>query len=43
LNLFFSTIEQEMKYRNWNSEKDGELETRLMYRDLILLRRNTIR
>lgn len=43
LNLFFSTIEQEMKYRNWNSEKDVELETRLMYRDLILLRRNTIR
>lgn len=43
LNLFFSTTEQEMKYRNWNSEKDGELETRLMYRDLILLRRNSLR
>lgn len=43
LNLFFSTIEQEMKYRNWNIEKDGKLETRLMYRDMILLRRNSIR
>jgi GNAT superfamily N-acetyltransferase len=43
LNLFFSTIDQEMKYRNWNREKDGELKTRLMYRDMILLRRNTIR
>ena len=28
---------------NWNREKDGELKTRLMYRDMILLRRNTIR
>lgn len=43
LNLFFSTIEQEMKYRNWDINKDGYLETRLMYRDMILLRRNTIR
>lgn len=43
LNLFFSTIEQEMKYRNWDCNKDGNLETRLMYRDMILLRRNTIR
>lgn len=43
LNLFFSTIDQEMKYRNWDSNKDGNLETRLMYRDMILLKRNTIR
>jgi hypothetical protein len=43
LNLFFSTIDQEMKYRNWNREKDGELKTRLMYRDMILLRRCSIR
>lgn len=43
LNLFFSTIDQEMKYRNWDNKKDGDLETRLMYKDMILLRRNTIR
>ena len=43
LNLFFSSLEQEMKYRNWNTEKDGPLETRLMFRDMILLRRNSIR
>lgn len=43
LNLFFSTIDQEMKYRNWDNIKDGDLETRLMYKDMILLRRNTIR
>ena len=43
LHLFFSSLEQEMKYRNWNTEKDGKLETRLMFRDMILLRRNSIR
>jgi hypothetical protein len=32
-----------MEYRNWNPEKDGKLETRLMYRDLILLKRDSIR
>lgn len=43
LNLFFSSIEQEMQYRNWNVEKDGPLETRLMFRDMILLKRPSIR
>ncbi|MBQ0020777.1 MAG: hypothetical protein KBT39_09685 [Bacteroidales bacterium] len=43
LNLFFSSVEQEMKYRNWNSEKDGKLETRLMYKDMILSKRPSIR
>ena len=43
LQLFFSDKSQEMKYRNWNEDKDGQLETRLMYRDLILLRRMSIR
>lgn len=43
LKLFFSSLEQEMEYRNWNIEKDGPLETRLMFRDLILLKRPSIR
>ena len=43
LNLFFSSVEQEMEYRNWNLEKDGPLETRLMFRDMILLKRPSIR
>ncbi len=43
LNLFFSSVEQEMKYRNWDTEKDGPLETRLMFRDMILLKRSSIR
>lgn len=43
LNLFFSSLEQETVYRNWNVEKDGPLETRLMFRDLILLKRPSIR
>lgn len=43
LNLFFSTVEQEMEYRNWDVEKDGILETRLMFRDMILLKRDSIR
>ena len=43
MNLFFTSVEQEMNYRNWNLEKDGTLETRLMYRDMILMRRNSIR
>lgn len=43
LNLFFSSLEQEMLYRNWDIEKDGPLETRLMFRDMILLKRPSIR
>ena len=43
LNLFFSSLEQEMQYRNWDTEKDGPLETRLMFRDMILLKRPSIR
>ncbi|MBR1667657.1 MAG: hypothetical protein IJ693_05175 [Bacteroidaceae bacterium] len=43
LNLFFSSIEQEMLYHNWDVEKDGSLETRLMFRDMILLKRPSIR
>ena len=43
LNLFFSSLEQEMEYRNWDVEKDGRLETRLMFRDMILLKRPSIR
>lgn len=43
LNFFFSSVEQEMQYRNWDIEKDGALETRLMYRDMILLKRPSIR
>lgn len=43
LTLFFSSIEQEMEYRNWNPAKDGPLETRLMFRDMILLKRPSIR
>ena len=39
----FSSLEQEMEYRNWNVEKDGPLETRLMFRDMILLKRPSIR
>ena len=43
MDLTFSSLEQEMEYRNWNVEKDGPLETRLMFRDLILLKRPSIR
>lgn len=43
MNLFFSSLEQEMKYRNWNIAKDGKLETRLMFKDMILLRRPSLR
>ena len=43
LNLFFSSLEQERQYRNWDTEKDGPLETRLMFRDMILLKRPSIR
>ncbi len=43
LNLFFSSVEQEMEYRNWDKDKDGPLETRLMFRDMILLKRPSIR
>ena len=28
-----------MQYRNWDVEKDGPLETRLMFRGMILLKR----
>ena len=38
-----SLMEQEMEYRNWDIEKDGPLETRLMFRDMILLKRPSIR
>jgi len=43
LNLFFSSLEQELQYRNWDMGKDGPLETRLMFRDMILLKRPSIR
>ena len=43
LNLFFSSLEQEMEYRNWDVDKDGKLETRLMFRDMILLKRPSLR
>lgn len=42
LKLFFSTEEQEREYRDL-SDSGQELETRLMYRDLILLKRISIR
>ena len=43
LQMFFSTVEQEMEYRNWSVETDGNLRTRLMYKDMILLKRKSIR
>lgn len=43
LSFFFSSAEQEMQYRSWDIEKDGPLETRLMYRDMILLKRPSLR
>lgn len=43
MELFFSSENQELAYRNWNLEKDGPLQTRLMFRDLILLKRPTLR
>lgn len=43
LELFFSTEEQECKYRNWNIHENGPLQTRLMFRDLILLKRPSLR
>ena len=43
LELFFSSVEQELSYRNWDIEKDGPLQTRLMFRDLILLKRPSLR
>lgn len=43
LKLFFSTEEQEREYRALNSDGQERLETRLMYRDLILLKRTSIR
>ena len=43
LQMFFSTVEQEMEYRNWTIETDGNLRTRLMYKDMILLKRKSIR
>ena len=41
LNPIFSSEEQERKYRQINDDK--RLETRLLYRDLILLKRQSIR
>ena len=43
LEMFFSSVEQELSYRNWDTEKDGPLQTRLMFRDLILLKRPSLR
>ena len=43
LQMFFSSAEQEMEYRNWSSDVDGKLRTRLMYKDMILLRRKSLR
>lgn len=43
LKLFFSTEQQEREYRNLGSDGSEKLATRLMYRDLILLKRRTIR
>lgn len=43
MELFFSTEEQELTYRNWDIEKDGPLKTRLLFRDLILLKRPSLR
>ena len=43
MELFFSSVEQEQSYRNWDVEKDGPLQTRLMFRDLILLKRPSLR
>ncbi len=42
MELFFSTEEQEMEYRNWSKNK-GPLDSRLMFRDMILLKRPSIR
>ena len=42
MEMFFSTEEQERKYRNWPENK-GPLKTRLMFRDMILLKRPSIR
>lgn len=43
MELFFSSLEQELSYRNWDTVKDGPLQTRLMFRDLILLKRPSFR
>lgn len=43
MKLFFSSKEQEMEYRSWDVIKDGPLKTRLMFRDMILLKRPSLR
>lgn len=43
LKLFFSTEQQEREYRKLDGSAGDKLATRLMYRDLILLKRKTIR
>lgn len=43
LKLFFSTEQQERDYRSLDADDTEKLETRLMYRDLILLKRKSIR
>lgn len=43
LKLFFSNEQQEREYRNLGNDGGEKLATRLMYRDLILLKRRTIR
>lgn len=42
LKLFFSTEQQEREYRNFDTGVNEKLATRLMYRDLILLKRSSI-
>lgn len=43
LKLFFSTEQQEREYRDLDGSDVEKLETRLMYRDLILIKRKSIR
>ena len=43
LKLFFSTEQQEREYRALDVNTSEKLGTRLMYRDLILLKRNSLR
>lgn len=43
LELFFSTEEQEKEYRSIDIPASSKLETRLMFRDLILLKRESLR
>ena len=43
LKLFFSTEQQEREYRALDVNTSEKLGTRLMYRDLVLLKRNSLR